>query len=200
MTTRVVTDEQLATYTQREHELYQRFFKGVVPADRVLRAMQDMIEGSFDAIPAGPHRLIDCDATPFIPEGWMIKPEDQLPGAIGGQVEFDPAKILFHLDEGQKDNKTIIGNKLKEKLAGRSLLKANVLDHLLANTYLIPESWKTDEQGRTRYIFFWGTVYRDPGGCRCVRCLYWRDGEWGWHCRWLGGKFVDRDPAAILAS
>ena len=149
---------------------------------------------------AGPRRLIDCDAAPFIPEGWTIKPEDQLTGAVGGQLEFDPAKVLLYLDEDQKDGKAIIGNELKGKLVDKALLKANVLDHLLANANLIPEAWKIDEQGRTRYIFFWGTVYRGPDGDRCVRCLCWGDGKWVWDCNWLDAEFVDQDPAAILAS
>jgi hypothetical protein len=144
--------------------------------------------------------LIDCDVAPFIPKGWSIHPKDQIPGAVSGQLEFDPARILLLLDEGQKDGKTTAGNELKDRLSGKPLLKANVLDHLLANPTLIPEAWKTDEQGRTRYIFFWGTVYRAPSGSLCVRCLCWNGGEWGWDYHWLGGKFGGQRPAAVLAS
>lgn len=152
-----------------------------------------------DKVEFDPH-LIDCDVAPFIPKGWVIKPEDQLPGAVGGQLEFDPNKVDLHLDEGQKDGKVIVGNELKGKLAGKPLLKASVLDHLLANTNLIPEAWKTDDQGRTRYIYFWGTVYRGSDGNLYVRYLCWSGGERSWCGRWLDREFAGQDPAAVLAS
>ncbi|MDD5438122.1 MAG: hypothetical protein PHC70_03180 [Patescibacteria group bacterium] len=200
MTTRVVTDELLGIYTRREHELFTRLSKGILSIDRVLDGLQNLMEGNFDAIPACLHRLIDCDAGPYLPEGWQVKPEDQLPGAVSGQIEFDPAKITFHLDDQQKDGKTIVGNEFKEKLAGKLLAKANMLDHLLANTNLIPESWKKDEQGRIRYIYFWGTIYRDPDGNLYVRGLCWDAGRWDWLYDWLDKEFDGQSPAALLAS
>lgn len=146
-------------------------------------------------------RLIDCDAEPFIPEGWQFKPEDQIPGAVSGQIEFDPAKIIFYLDDQQKDGKSIVGDELKKQLAGKPLLKANVLDHLLANKILIPESWEPKETDLC-IIYFWGTIYRSPDGLPCVRYLCWRfgGGGWGWGYYYLGAPFGGRSPAALLAS
>jgi hypothetical protein len=80
------------------------------------------------------------------------------------------------------------------------VMNANVLDFLLANPDLIPEEWKKDEHGNTRYIFFWGTVYRDRGGDLYVRYLCWGGDRWGWGSRWLGSGWDGDSPAAVLAS
>lgn len=138
--------------------------------------------------------LIDCDADAWCPNDWKVEEHRS-----GGQLEFDPAKIRFHLDEAQKTG-MIEGHELRKKLAGMPVLNACVLEHLLANTNLIPESWKVDEQGRTRYIYFWGTIYRVARGYLCVRCLCWGDGNWYWDYDWLDDDFYDQNPAALLAS
>ncbi|MFA6604182.1 MAG: hypothetical protein WCT10_05120 [Patescibacteria group bacterium] len=144
--------------------------------------------------------MIDCNSRPFIPRGWSVWDEEQLPNVVRGQIEFDPSKVAFHLDDAQKKD-AIVGNDLKKKLTtGIMVYGAQVLDYLLANTNLIPESWKTDEQGRTRYIYFWGTIYRDSRGRPCVRCLDLYVGRWGWDCCWLCGDFGGQRPAAVFAS
>lgn len=144
--------------------------------------------------------IIDCDATPFRRQDWEIRPDDQIQGAVGGQLEFDPAKVLLHLVEGQKDGKVAHGYDLMEELAGKPLLKANVLERLLANTDLIPEAWKTDEQGPARYIYFWGTVYRHARGYLIVRYLCWDDGSWGEGYVCIKRLFDGQGPAAVLVS
>jgi hypothetical protein len=142
--------------------------------------------------------VIDCDADPFNPwanDGWTIEQHQK-----GGQFAFDPSLIEFYLDDGQKNGKYIVGNKLRQRLADKPVLNANVLDYLLANPDLIPDEWKQDESGNTRYIFFWGTIYRNRGGSLYVRYLFWDDGRWGWSCHWLGGDWCGDDPAAVRAS
>ncbi|MSU74806.1 hypothetical protein EXS57_03455, partial [Candidatus Kaiserbacteria bacterium] len=102
--------------------------------------------------------VIDCDANPFNPwanDGFTIEEHQK-----GGQWKFDPKQVEFFLASGQKDGKVIEGNKLRKELAKKSVFNANVLDYLLAHPELIPDEWKTDGNGNTRYIFFWGTVYR----------------------------------------
>lgn len=139
--------------------------------------------------------IIDCDADPFIPEGWRVEEHKK-----GGQLTFDPSQIEFYLDDGQKNGNYIVGNKLRQRLADKPVLNANVLDYLLANPDLIPEEWKQDERGNTRYIFFWGTIYRYRGGFLYVRYLYWLDGRWHWSYDWLGDDWRGYDPAALRAS
>lgn len=140
-------------------------------------------------------QVIDCDADPFVPDGWKVEAHTK-----GGSLNFDPALVQFYLADGQKNGKSIEGNKLRKELANMSVMNANVLDYLLANPDLIPEDWKTDESGNTRYIFFWGTIYRDSDGDLCVRCLCWGGGRWRWSYGWLGGSWSGDRPAAVLAS
>ena len=139
--------------------------------------------------------LIDCDADPFLPNGWKVEEHQK-----GGQWKFDPKGVEFFLSNSQKGGKVIEGNKLRKELAKKPVFNANVLDYLAANPHLIPEEWKKDEQGNTRYIFFWGTIYRNSGGNLCVRYLYWSGDRCHWNYRWLDGGWNDSNPAAVPAS
>jgi len=142
-----------------------------------------------------PEYLIDCDANPFVPEGWQVEKHKK-----GGSFKWNPAEVLFYLSEPQRIGGVIKGNKLREELADKPVFNANVLDYLLAHPHLIPERWKKDEQGHTRYVFFWGTIYRDLGGGLYVRCLYWDGDGWYWYYYWLGDGFDCSSPAALGAS
>lgn len=133
--------------------------------------------------------VIDCDANPFVPDGWKVEEHQK-----GGQFVWDASKVQLYLSDGQKNGKVIEGNKLRKELAGKPVLNANVLDHLLANLHLIPEEWKG------KLIFFWGTIYRSSGGILYVRCLFWDGGRWGWRCVWLDGDWSGHSPVALRAS
>jgi len=134
--------------------------------------------------------VIDCDADPFLPQGWRGVENHKK----GGQFKLDLSKIKLHLSPNQMDSKCIEGNKLRKELASEPVLNANVLDYLLAHPELIPEEWKG------KYVFFWGTIYRNSNGSLCVRFLFWDDGAWRWGYRWLGYRFHGNNPAAVLAS
>ena len=142
-----------------------------------------------------PSLIIDCDVDPFLPAGLQV--EEHKPG---GQFRWDPTKINLYLSPNQQDGKSIEGHKLRIELANQSVMNANLLDYLLAHPYLIPEDWKQDADGNTRFIYFWGTVYRDSGRDLCVRYLCWSDGHWQAHCNWLGSGWHVRYPAARLAN
>jgi len=131
----------------------------------------------------------DCDAQPFVPDGWSIEEHRK-----GDAFKWDPVKVSLHLDKGQQNGKWIEGHKLRKELANKPVLNANVLDYLLANPHLIPEEWKDT------LVFFWGTIYRDRDGDLCVRFLYWRSGRWRWSALWLDFDWHDRHPAAVHAS
>jgi hypothetical protein len=139
--------------------------------------------------------VIDCDADPFVPSGWKVESHTK-----GGQFVFNPAKIKLYLSPNQQNGKSIDGNKLRKELANEPVFNANVLDYLLAHPELIPEEWKKDERGNTRYIFFWGTIYRVSSGHLCVRCLYFHVGSWRWYFIWLDDDWDDDFPAALRAS
>lgn len=137
--------------------------------------------------------VIDCDAQPFVPDGWSVE-EHQKGGAFKWDKETQ--KDALYLSKGQAGSKYIEGNKLRKELTEKStpVLNANVLDYLLANPHLIPEEWKG------KYVFFWGTVYRHRDGGLCVRYLSWGDGRWGWSYDWLDYVWLGSHPAALRAS
>jgi hypothetical protein len=140
--------------------------------------------------------VIDLDAAPFNPwekDGVVIDEHQK-----SGQWKFDPEQVKFHLADGQKNG--IQGHKLRKELQGKPVFNANLLDYLLAHPELIPEDWKKDENGNTRYIFFWGTIYRLRDGDLYVRYLYWDGVRWRWSNFWLGHDWHGFRPAALRAS
>jgi len=132
-------------------------------------------------------RLTDCDANPFIPDGWSVEEHKK-----GGMFKFNPEKISLYLSKKQKKG-SIDGHDLRKELSDKSVMNANFLDYLLAHPELIPEEWKG------KYIFFWGTIYRDSYGDLSVRCLHWSGSEWDWHYHWLDHDFRVDDPAALAS-
>ncbi len=139
--------------------------------------------------------VIDCNADPFVPEGWTVEEHQK-----GGSFKWDPAQVQLYLSELQLIDGVIKGNALRKELAGKPVLNANVLDYLLAHPRLIPEEWKKNSEGCILFIFFWGTIYRDPDGHLCVRCLCWHSGRWGWNYYWFLNDWHVTDPAALGAS
>ncbi len=133
--------------------------------------------------------LINCDAAPMIPDGWEVEEHKK-----GGQLAFDVSKVSFYLSRRQTEGeKSIVGDDLHEELQDKPVLNANVLDYLLAHPELIPDAWKG------KYLFFWGTIYRDSAGNRYVRCLGWSDGRWGGLLLGRRRGFGAQAPSAVLA-
>ncbi|MCX6751445.1 MAG: hypothetical protein NT161_01615 [Candidatus Nomurabacteria bacterium] len=161
--------------------------------ENLMKLVYGVLKGTHE-IKAVEH-AIDCDSDPFIPSGWKVEEHQK-----GGIIKFDASKVSFYLSKKQKSGSSIEGNKLREELKNKKVLNANVLDYLLANPKAIPDEWKKDENGNTRYIFFWGTIYRVSVGDLYVRFLSWDGGEWDWGSFWLGGDFVSYNPSAVLAS
>jgi hypothetical protein len=133
--------------------------------------------------------VIDCDADPFTPDGWKVEEHKK-----GGNVQWDGSKVSLWLANGQQNGKVLEGNKLRKEVAKKVPFNANMLDYLLANPHLIPEEWKG------KYVFFWGTVYRNSRGHLYVRYLYWSGSRWYWGDFWLDLGFFGYIPAAVPAS
>ena len=129
--------------------------------------------------------IIDCDANPYVPDGWKVEEHIK-----GGELRWNPDEVELYLCDKQKSG-TIKGTELRKLLKGKPVLNACVLDYLLANPQLIPEEWKG------KAVFFWGTIYRDSCGSLYVRCLCWGGGRWSWGDRWLGYGFGGDGPAAL---
>ena len=199
-----LTDEQLGKLQRKLEEIKRRIDEGTILYQDAINAMQGIIIENKSALYLGVLRgtheikaiehVIDCDAEPFIPDGWG-KVEHQK----GGIIKFDASKVELYLSKKQK-NGSVEGNKLREELKNKKVLNANVLDYLLKNPHLISEEWKKDGKGNTKYIFFWGTIYRDAGGNIYVRCLCWGGGQWQSDFGWLDGGFSASRPSALLAS
>ena len=139
-----------------------------------------------------PEHLIDCDTAPFIPQNWQVEEHQK-----GGFFKWNSAEVKFYLSEPQRQDKVIEGNKLRQELADKPVLNANVLDYLLAHPHLIPEEWKRDEKGCVRGILFLGTTYRGPSNRLFVRLLYWNNREWIWTGCWLGSDLSEYGLAAL---
>lgn len=195
--------------TGQAHEVAQAFGRNGWNNEQVKKLSEgDFLKQVLDAllgraeIKAIEH-AIDLGADPFLSDDWSV--EEHQKGKVaklerkGDDLYLDGKKIEFWLSSEQKRG-VITGNILRAKLKGKSVLNANLLNHLLKHPHLIPETWKKDENGNTRYIFFWGTVYRRADGVLCVRCLCWRGVGWGWLYDWLGRDFHDNNPAAVSAS
>ena len=136
-----------------------------------------------------PQHLIDCDVDPSIPNGLTIHSHTK-----GGQLTFDSSKITLYWSEKQKGSGIIEGYKFLKELANKSPLNVCVLDYLLKNPNLIPDSWKG------KAVFFFGTVYRNSDGRLYVRYLRW-SGEQGYsNYGWLDDGWNDLSPAVLRAS
>ena len=193
-----LTDEQLGMLQRKLGEIKRRIDEGTISYQAAVDIMQGIIIENKSALHLGvligTHEIriiehcIDCDAAPFLPDGWKVEEHQK-----GGIIKFDASKVDLYLSKKQK-NGTIEGNKLREELKGKKVLNANVLDYLLKNPHLIPKRWKD------KSIFFWGTIYRNSLGDLYVRYLCWSGGQWDWSFGWLGNGFGGNDPAALLAS
>lgn len=147
---------------------------------------------------------VNLDATPKLPFGGAKIGWNEGSGSVkverrGDELFVDDKRVVFHLVHDQKTG-SVKGHKLRTQLQGQQTLHPNVLDALYENQHLIPESWKLDEQGRARFIYFWAAGFRDSRGVLFVRCLYWQDGAWGRLCTWFVDRWVVQSPAAVLAS
>jgi hypothetical protein len=133
--------------------------------------------------------IIDCDKKPNIPfSGWTVESHKKQ-----GKLAWDPSKIELYFSEKQKTG-VILGNDLRKELEDKPVLNASVLDYLLKHQDLIPEEWKG------KYVYFWGTIFRDALGGLFVGCLYWNGGTWNWNYNWLDNDWNEDGPAASLAS
>lgn len=159
-----------------------------------MEGVQRLLTGTAEVVLR--KHVIDLNAEAFVPDGWKVE-EHQITANSCGTLEWDANNVEFYLDDDQKNGQVIEGNKLRKRLARKPILNANVLDYLLQNPKLIPDSWKKDESGDTRYVFFWGTIYRNQKGDLRVRSLCWFGGRWRWHASWLESAWASGDPAAL---
>jgi len=116
---------------------------------------------------------------------------------------IDDKKVELFLSERQKGDKWIVGQELHRELEDgeQVFLNSNVLDYIYEHPELFPEHCKKDENGDTRYIFFWGSIFRHSfDGGLYVRYLYWNGGGLTRECNWLGHGWSRQGYSASVAS
>jgi hypothetical protein len=115
----------------------------------------------------------------------------------------DGKLVSLFLSEKQKGDSTFVGTELRQELENgdQVLLNSNVLDYLFDHPELFPEHWKKDDNGDTRCIYFWSSVFRSSSrGGLCVRYLCWRGGKLDRGYDWLDRGWGRQRPSASVAS
>jgi len=186
-------------------------------ADRV-QAMLNLIGGDnvLDMLMDGRAKIeiivvkhaVDLGAPPRLPFSGAEVVKHEGKGIVEIELRddnlyIDGKRVELVLSEKQKGDNRIVGHELRQELEGGEwvLLNSNVLDYLYDHPELFPEHWKKDENGDTRYIFFWGSIFRRPSnGYLFVHCLCWDDGGLRRRLSWLGGDWDREDPSVSVAS
>ena len=168
-----------------------------------------LAEPQPEPVPLPMSITINADLDPSVPSGLYLTGEGAEHRKMGtillekrenGKLYANGKEVVLDLSPNQQNGKTIKGHKLRKELKNKQVLNACIMDALRANPQLIPEDWKQDEQGRTRYIYFWGTIFRGADGDLYVEYLCWRGGQWYWNYDWLVYDWDDQYPAASLAN
>ena len=159
---------------------------------RTITINETTIAVNLGAVPKPPFDGTEVEQ--HIGKGWSIV-EKRTDG-----LYVDGRKVILHLSKRQKNGKLLKGHELREELTGKPVLDANIFDALLSNLHLIPEDWKKDENDNTRYIFFWGTIYRYSNDDLCVRFMFYSGSLLNYGNSSLDLDWDDNDPAALLAS
>ncbi len=129
---------------------------------------------------------VDLSTNPFVPEGYSVKEH-----VTGKSKWLLNGNMQLFLSPSQRSEgaRGVKGDIIKRELEGKNLLNVNVLDYLLKNPWLIPESWKG------KCVVFWGTTYTVMGivGLKntCVRFLFYDDSskKWQWSSFFVSDKF-----------
>jgi len=136
----------------------------------------------------------------FIGDGWSIL-EDETDTRSTALTKLDLTKVqqmtMLKLSENVVNGKERL-KRLKKN--GHIRLDAEVFLTLWQSQLLIPESWKEGVNGDTRFIFFDGTILRDPNGDRGLLYLYWHVGMWNWDVYRLDNDWYNNDLSVVLVS
>ncbi len=186
------TTEQIQVMLPYLSALAQAAAAGGLPSPDAFRAALGL-----EVAAAANELLPQFNPATFIGEGWRIE-EDGVPIGIA-EITSVGVRLETMLET---DEEYITGEqwlvRLKEANAVR--LGAAEFWYLWNNQGQISAAWKKKTKGNTTYVFFDGTVLRDPHGDRCTLCLYWDGSEWRWGVGWLGIDRSAGSPSAVLAS
>ncbi len=151
---------------------------------------------------------IDTNIDPRLPIGGATIDTHRRQGRVVIEKRVDGLyvdghKVVLYRSPRQMYGNKINGRELRIELDGqthdRSALSANVADFLFANQEYLPEDWKKkDENDKTIFILFWGTIYRRFDRSPCIRTLCWCDGQCHENCYWLGLDCYSNFYSAVL--
>lgn len=128
---------------------------------------------------------------PSIPyTGWTIESDIN-------QKSVDLSKLALHL-EPEQEKGSITGTELRTRMQSKSPMSASVLDYLIEHPEDTPEEWKQTKDGKTQYVFFWGTIYCDSHGNLYVRYWYCHEGRWQADYDWLDNAWDVQSPSVVL--
>ncbi len=153
-------------------------------------------------------QFINLSDVTEIPEGYEIRPEDQIESRLKGlwtsKFLLSKETLKLYLEKGQgKTSKRqwINGLDLKKRLEGKPVIGAPVLDFYLKNPRLIPKEFKG------QMVLFWGTIYCWDQRLKeqiilCVRSLLWDPEHKTWDSRFVAifSSFDDTCPALIYGN
>ena len=133
--------------------------------------------------------IVNLAADPHCPEGWTVIYHNPGPS----NFEYTPDSFKLHLSPNQQNGKWIKGWDLFWELVARGpRVNANMIDFWLANADAFPKEWNV--------VYCWDTLYLNPFGRVCVRCVYRFGGKLRSFWCWLGDDFGANSPAAVPAS
>lgn len=189
----------------RLYKLQATVGKLVLDQKRDAKAVADVLQSIID--PSAPQHVIDCDAAPNT-RMWSAMECRVVSHQRVGQLAWDPTRFKLWLPEEQRDWRDISVPDLRSVLASKTVLNANVLDHLLKYQHLIPPVCRVPMRDGSigMYALFWGTIYANKDG-EFVRSLMWTGrkspgmdmGKWGEYPVYFDRDFFSCNyPAAIF--
>lgn len=150
---------------------------------------------------------VDLDGDPEVFEGWTVISHIKYGKPVlielkDDHLYVDGKEVKLHLTDKQKQDGQK-GHDLRKELEENKdfiLLNDNLRKFLYEHPEFYPEHWKVDENGNTKYIYFWGTLRQYSDGSVDVDCVCFIDGKLRRSNDWLDGDWDGRNPAAVLES
>lgn len=151
------------------------------------------------------------DPSKFLGKGWTIWRGPADGNGLEGEEEQDARSLaITELDLSKvrlvttfKKGETAVKgeeNLCRLREASYICLDAGIFQTFWNQQEPIPRLLKELTNGGYTYVFFKGTILRNPSGRRYVLYLLLVGGGWRWSCSWLDCDWNDVDPSAVLAS
>lgn len=127
---------------------------------------------------------------------WSIDEQDERSTSLT-EISLSDISLKTVLNDGEK---SIKGEDKLSRLKGMGYicLDAGVLKTLWENQHLIPLEWREIKDNFVTFVFFDGTIFKNPKGDRSVLCLYWGKNKWNCNPLELSYRWSASFPSAVL--